>query len=179
MKRHPTRLTLVTLALTGAAACAAGSATHTASTGTLSTTGGDRAWLAAVHQANLAEVQVGELAKKKGGTAAIRAAGAILVTDHVASDTQVTRVAKSLKLTLPSSAAPADAAAASRLGDEAGAQFDHDFVSTMMTGHQKLIAETQTEISQGSTPQIKNLAQSTLPVLRKHLAVLQKAAPAG
>jgi putative membrane protein len=179
MKRHSTRLTLATLALTGAAACAAGSATHTASTGAPSTTGDDRAWLTAVHQANLAEVQVGELAKKKGGTAAVRAAGATLVTDHVASDTQVAGLAKSLKLTLPSSAAPADAAAASRLGDEAGAQFDHDFVSTMMTGHQKLIGQTQTEISQGSTPQIKSLAQHTLPVLRKHLTMLQKAASAG
>ena len=179
MRRRPTRLTLATLALTGAAACAAGSATHTATTGTPSMNGGDRAWLAAAHQANLAEIQVGELAKKKGGSAAVRAAGAMLVTDHVASDTQVTRVAKSLRLTLPSSAAPADAAAASRLGDEAGAQFDHDFVSTMMTGHRKLIGETQTEISRGSTPQIKSLAQSTLPVLRKHLTMLQKAAPAG
>jgi putative membrane protein len=179
MKRHPTRLTLATLALTGAAACAAGSATHAASTGTPSPSDGDRTWLAGAHQANLAEVQVGELAKKKGGTAAVRAAGAMLVTDHTASDTQVAHVAKGLKMTLPSSAAPADAAAASRLGDEAGAQFDHDFVSTMMTGHQKVIAQTQTEISQGSTPQIKNLAQSTLPVLRKHLTMLQKAAPAG
>ena len=179
MKRHPTRLTLATLALTGAAACAAAGATHTATTGTWATKGGDRGWLTAAHEANLAEIQAGELAKKKGGTAAVRAAGGVLVTDHVASDAQVTRVAKSLKLTLPSSAAPADAAAASRLGDETGAQFDHDFVSTMMTGHQKLIARTRTEISQGSTPQIKSLAQSTLPVLRKHLAMLRKAAPAG
>jgi putative membrane protein len=102
----PIRLTLATLALTGAAACAAGSATHVATTGAPSTNGGDRAWLSAAHQANLAEIQVGELAKKKGGSAAVRAAGAMLVTDHVASDTQVTRVAKSLRLTLPSSAAP-------------------------------------------------------------------------
>jgi putative membrane protein len=179
MKRHRIRLTLATLALTGAAACAAGSATHTATTATPSTSGGDRAWLAAAHQANLAEVEVGELAKKKGGSAAVRAAGAMLVTDHIASDTQVTRAAKSLKLPLPSAAAPADAAAASRLGDEAGAQFDHDFVATMMAGHQKLIAETQTEINQASTPQVKSLAQSTLPVLRKHLTMLQQAESAG
>lgn len=179
MERHPTRFMIVMLALTSAVACAAGgSARHTASTGTPSTTG-DRTWLVAAHQANLAEVEAGELAKKKGGTAAVRAVGAMLVADHVASDTQVTRVAKGLKLTLPSSAAPEDAAAASRLGDEAGAQFDHDFVSTMMTGHQELIAKTQTEISHGSTPQVKSLAQSTLPVLRKHLTMLQKAVTTG
>jgi putative membrane protein len=179
MKWHTNRLTIATLALMGAAGCATGSATHAASTATPSTAGGDREWLAAVHQANLAEIEVGELAEKKGGAPAVRTVGAMLVTDHVASDAQVTRVAKQLKLTLPSSAAPADAAAARRLGDETGAQFDHDFVSTMMTGHQKLIGQTQTEIGQGSAPEIMRLAQSTLPVLRKHLATLQKAAPAG
>lgn len=180
MKRHSSRLTVATLALTAAAACSAGgSAVHAANTGAPSTAGGDQTWLAALHQANLAEIQAGELAKKKGTTAAVRSVGAMLVTDHVASDDQVTRVAKSLKITLPSSAAPADAAAAGRLANESGGQFDHDFVSTMMTGHQKLIAKTQTELAQGTEPQVKNLAQSTLPVLRKHLAALRKAAPTG
>jgi putative membrane protein len=179
MKGHPSRLAFATLALTGAAACAAGHAAHTATTGTPSPSGGDRAWLAAAHQANLAEVEVGELAKKKGGSAAVRAAGAMLVTDHIASDAQVTRVAKSLKLSLPSAAAPADAAAASRLGDEAGAQFDGDFVATMTAGHQKLITATQTEIGQAATPQVRSLAQATLPVLRRHLTMLRQAASAG
>lgn len=179
MERHTSRLTAAALTLMSAVACSSSNATHVASTSTPSPQGSDRAWLAAAHQANLAEVQVGELAKKKGGTQAVRAAGAMLVTDHIASDDQVTRVAKSLKLKLPPSAAPADAAAASRLGDEGGAQFDHDFVATMMTGHQKLIAKTQTEIAQGTVPQIKSLARSTLPVLRKHLATLRKTAAAG
>ncbi|GAA4496523.1 hypothetical protein GCM10023191_038640 [Actinoallomurus oryzae] len=180
MKRHSGRLTIALLALAGAAACSTGGgAVHAADTGTPSATGGDRTWLAALHQANLAEIQAGELAKKKGTTPAIRSVGAMIVTDHVASDDQVARVAKSLKITLPSSAAPADAAAASRLANESGGTFDHDFVSTMMTGHQKMISKTQTEIAQGAEPQVKNLAQSTLPVLRKHLTALRKAAPTG
>jgi Domain of unknown function (DUF4142) len=48
-----------------------------------------------------------------------------------------------------------------------------------MTGHQQLIGKTQTEIAKGTEPQIRTLAQSTLPVLRKHLATLRKAAPTG
>jgi predicted outer membrane protein len=167
------------LTLMGAVACSSGTAAHTAAAGSPSADGGDQAWLAAVHQANLAEIRAGELARSKGGTAAVRNAGAMLVTDHVASDNQVTRVAKSLKLTLPKSVAPADAEAASRLGNETGAAFDHDFVSTMMTGHQKLIAKTQSELSKGTVPQIRQLAQTTLPVLQKHLATLRQAVPAG
>lgn len=129
--------------------------------------------------ARLADLRPGEPAKKKGGSAAVRAAEAMLVTGHVASDTQVTRVARSLGITLPSAAAPADAAAASRLGDEAGAKFDDDFTATMTVGHQTLITATQDEIARGSVPQITGLARGTLPVLRKHLATLKQAAATG
>lgn len=174
MKRRLSVL-VIAVALCPVASCGGATATHTASTGTPSASGQDRAWLVTIHQANLAEVQAGELAEKKGGTAAVRAAGAMLVTDHTASDAQVTRVAKSLAVALPGSAAPQDAAAAGRLANEAGAQFDHDFVATMMTGHQNVIAETQKQIAQGTAPQVKGLAQTTLPILRKHLATLRKA----
>jgi putative membrane protein len=184
MKRHLTTIAAATLALAGTAACpacSAGEATHSANTTTSSPAvpKGDRAWLASVHQANLAEIEVGELARKKGGTPAVRAAGAMLVTDHTASDKQVAQVARDLNVTLPGSAAPADAATASRLGNESGGQFDHDFVAAMRTGHEKAIALTRTEIGKGSVPQVKTLARSTLPVLRKHLNMLRQAATTG
>jgi putative membrane protein len=175
MKRHSTGL-VIAVALSGTAACAGGGATRSAGNGSPSVSGRDRSWLAVVHQANLAEVEAGELAEKKGTAAAVRAAGAMLVTDHTASDAEVTRVAKSLGITLPGSVTPEDAAAAKRLGHEAGAQFDDDFVATMTTGHRKAITATRAEIAQGADPQVKALARTTLPVLRKHLTTLQKAA---
>jgi putative membrane protein len=179
MKRPRVRLVAAALTLAGAGACSSSNATHTAITGTPSAEQGDRAWLMALHQANLAEIEAGELAKKKGATSAVRSVGGTLVTDHTASDAQVTRVAKDLGVTLPSSAAPSDAAAASRLGNETGAAFDQDFLATMTTGHEKLIARTRTEIGEGSEPQIKSLARDTLPVLKKHLSMVRKAAATG
>jgi putative membrane protein len=179
MKRHLSMITTVSLTLAGAVACSSSDATRSAgvtSTSPPAVAKGDRAWLATAHQANLAEIQAGELARKKGGTPAVRAAGGMLVTDHTASDAQVTRVANSLNVTLPSAAAPADAAAATRLGNESGGQFDHDFLATMQTGHQKVIALTQDQIAHGTVPQIKSLAKTTLPVLHKHLNTLRKAA---
>jgi Domain of unknown function (DUF4142) len=89
--------------------------------------------------------------------------------------TQVTRVAKTAGVSLP----PSGAAAAARLGDEAGARFDHDVTSTMTTGHEGLIGQTRTETARGSVPEIARLAGSTLPVLRRHLAALRKAAASG
>lgn len=182
MKRHLIAITAVTLTLAGTAACSSGEAEHSAGTTSARSPAvpkGDRAWLASLHQANLAEIEAGELAQKKGGTPAVRAVGGMLVTDHMASDKQVTQVARDLNVTLPGSAAPADAATASRLGNESGGQFDHDFVSAMRTGHEKVIALTQTEIGKGSVPQVTTLARNTLPVLRKHLNMLRRAAATG
>jgi putative membrane protein len=178
VKRQLSALAAAVL-LIGAGACSSSRAEHLSGGPTPSASSRDRAWLAEAHQANLAETQVGELARKKGGSAAVRAAGAMLVTDHIAADAKVTRVARSVGVTLPSAATPADAAATRRLGDEAGGRFDRDFTATMATGHQKVIADTQAEIDQGSDEQVKNLARTTLPVLRKHLDTLRRAAATG
>lgn len=139
----------------------------------------DRAWLTATHETNLAEIEAGELAKAKAATSPVRAAGAMLVTDHVRMDADLVRVARALRVQLPSSAAPQDAAAASRLGNESGSTFDSDFVATMTIGHRKAIASTGAEAREGSSAQVRSLARRSLPVLQRHLVTLRKAAPSG
>jgi putative membrane protein len=139
----------------------------------------DRAWLAEAHRANLAEVQVGKLAEKKGGTPAVRSAGAVLVGDHTKFDIEVTRAAHDLGVRLPKTAMPDDTTAAARMSSESGSRFDHDFLSTMITGHEQVIVDTKAEIRKGSSPQVISLAQAALPVLYKHLNLLEKARSTG
>jgi putative membrane protein len=169
MKGHRDVLAAVVLAVT---CCGATGAPAPVS-------GTDRAWLDTAHQTNLAEVEAGELAHKKGTSAAVRAAGAMLVTDHTRFDTSVVRVARSLRVDLNEAAPPEDAAATDRFANESGSAFDYDFVFTMLTGHQKMIADTQDEIRRGSSPQVTGLARTALPILQRHRATLRKAAAAG
>jgi putative membrane protein len=139
----------------------------------------DRAWLAEAHRANLAEVQVGKLAEKKGGTPAVRSVGAVLVGDHTKFDIEVTRAAHDLGVRLPKTAMPDDITAAGRLSNESGSLFDRDFLSTMITGHEQVIVDTKAEIRKGSSSQVISLAQAALPVLYKHLNLLEKARSTG
>ncbi|GAA4634094.1 DUF4142 domain-containing protein [Actinoallomurus vinaceus] len=139
----------------------------------------DRAWLREAHQANLAEIDVGELAGKKGATSEVRSAGRMLVTDHTAFDGKVTRLAERLGVSLPKTPTPADTAAADRLRNESGKAFDQDFLSTMVSGHRKVIADTRTQVSQGSSTRVIALAKNALPELRKHLAMLRKTQTSG
>lgn len=135
----------------------------------------DRAWLTFIHQVNLAEMRAGELAQQKGGTAAVRSAGKMLVADHEALDAKVTKVARDLGITLPATAPPDQQALAKKLENESGGRFDRDFLSNMITGHRQAIATTQDEVAQGSAPDVKALARAALPDLNKHLSTLRKA----
>jgi putative membrane protein len=182
MKRHPYFLAAVTLLLTAPAACSASgtgrqAAVTASASPTPSVSSRDRAWLVEAHQANLAEQQGGRLAEKKGSSAAVRRAGGTLVVDHGALDADVTQVAGVLGVELPRTAGSEHIADAKRLEKESGGRFDHDFVSTMIAGHKKVIADTEAEVREGSSPKVTGLARAALPTLHKHLNMLQTAAP--
>lgn len=139
----------------------------------------DRHWLAEAHQADLAETEAGDNAAKGRATSpAVQSAGAMLASDHTALDEKITATASALHIPLPDYLSLDDAEAADRLSTETGSVYDHDFTSSMMTSHQKMIRDTQFEISHGSSPEVTGLARQALPVLRKHLAALQSAAAA-
>lgn len=178
-QRFAAAAALVLAASAGCAGRASAAAVIGAASPTPRVSTADHAWLRIAHQANLAEVQAGELARKKGTTSAIRAAGTMLVTDHTKLDDKVVAVARDLGVSLPNAAAPEDADAANRFADESGGAFDHDFTATLATGHQKVIGATENEIREGSARQVVALAKQSLPTLRKHLATLQKASSSG
>jgi predicted outer membrane protein len=69
--------------------------------------------------------------------------------------------------------------AGDRLSSERGFTFDDDFIGTLLAGHHQMIAATQAEIAQGSSPQVVAFAQQALPVLEKHLMMLRAAASSG
>ncbi|MCO5968589.1 DUF4142 domain-containing protein [Actinoallomurus soli] len=192
MQRHPYLLALSAAAVLAAAgaACGAGGAQPSGVTAspTVSPTASpapgrlseqDRTWLADIHQANLAEVEAGGLAQKKGATKAVRDAGRKLATDHTHLDRKVVATARRLGVSLPSTPAPADTNAADRMRNESGKTFDQDFLSTMISGHEGAIAKTKKQISQGSSPEVVALAKQTLPHLQDHLAMLRKAQSSG
>jgi putative membrane protein len=185
MQRHPYLLALPAAAAIAMAGMACGTSAAQPTGATVSPTSRgqvsaqDRGWLTEAHQANLAEIEVGGLARKKGTTSAVRSSGRMLVTDHTAFDGKVTRLAEHLGVSLPKTPAPADVAAAHRMRRQSGKSFDQDFLSTMVSGHQKVIADTRTEVSQGSSARVVALAKQALPELRKHLATLRKAQTSG
>jgi putative membrane protein len=137
----------------------------------------DKTWLAAAHQAGLAEIEAGDLASRKGGTAKIRSLGSMLVTDHTKLDRQLIRTADRLGAPLPHGPTFAQIDQQHRLTSASVGTFDQAFVLAMIPAHQTAIAETETEASHGSNPQVVMLAKQVAPVLRHHLQAFRQASP--
>lgn len=134
----------------------------------------DRSWLIAAHQGNLAEIASGNLAAEKGHTDAVRKAGRMLTKDHATLDSKLRPVAQELGVKLPTKPNAEQQQEAKELKSLSGTQFDQTWTHTEADGHVKTIELTEREIQHGSVPQVKQLAQSALPVLKKHLNTLQQ-----
>lgn len=139
----------------------------------------DHAWLITMHQADLADVQYGRLAERKGATLAVRRAGSMLVAGHTALDEKVTNVADTVGVALPATERAGQLALAQRLQKESGSRFDRAWVTAMVQEHEKAIATTEDEVRGGSSPEVTALARMALPDLREHLTMLRRANPVG
>lgn len=132
----------------------------------------DRSWLVAAHQNNLAEIQSGNLAAQSGHSQAVRSAGQMLASDHRSLDAKLKPVARQLGVKLPDHPNMQQRNEMKTFKSLSGMQFDKTWAHDEADGHVKAIEMTESEIHNGSVPQVKQLAQAALPVLKKHLRTL-------
>ena len=127
-----------------------------------------RSFLTDAAQGDAAEVKMGTLAEKNGGSAEAKDFGKMLVTDHTKAGQQVKAAAQRVDVTVeeqPNSEQQKDYDKLSKLK---GAAFDKEFARMSVEDHQKDIAKFQKEADAKDGP-VSDLAQQQLPVLKKHL----------
>ncbi|MBQ1051365.1 DUF4142 domain-containing protein [Micromonospora sp. C51] len=132
----------------------------------------DTQYLQAVHQVNLYEIAAGELAQQKGQNQQVKELGQQFVTDHTELDQSVQDLAGQLNVELPSEPTTDQQDGLDQLNNASGEEFDRLWVTQELAGHVQAIQATQTEISQGTEPQVVQLAQTALPVLQAHYDAL-------
>ena len=138
-----------------------------------STTDADFAKNAAV--GGMAEVQAGKLAMAHGSGDA-KTIGQQMVTDHTRMNMELTALAKSKGMVLPTALDPTHTAMIEDLSKGSGRAFDNKYLKSQVTEHQKTIALFQQEADHGADPDMKALATKALPALQQHLNMFQAAA---
>jgi putative membrane protein len=131
----------------------------------------DSAFLTEAIQINLAEISVGDLAQKNGGSDDVKSFGKMLVDDHAASNTKATSLAQSNVVTPPTEPKAADKQKQDELAKLSGADFDREFAKAMVKGHEEAISKF--EAASKGDDDIAKFAQETLPTLQKHLKTAQ------
>lgn len=136
---------------------------------------GDVRLLQKVHELNEQELKIAQLAADKARSSRVKSYARTLVNHHKAVQRQllsyVTRRGLANQLqqevaTQTPGSGVADMHA--RLVGETGAEFDHDFVATMVDDHDRAIELVRSTRDSAVDPQLRDLFHGLLPKLEKH-----------
>jgi putative membrane protein len=146
---------------------------QTAGSGTAG--GPDQKFAMMVAQTDLAEIQVGQLALKNGGSEQVKTIAQKLIDDHTKTSDAMKQIASTKGLTLPTEPDAKHKALATKLESESGAQFDKDFLAANSIDHHKVVAAFQKEANSGTDPEIKAFATQFLPAVQEHSKMIDDA----
>lgn len=133
----------------------------------------DAAFLKEAIAGNIGEVKVGGLAQQHGSSKAVKDFGAMLEKDHAAANKKAAQIAKTIDVVPPQMPTEEQQAVYKKLSALKGAEFDAQFIDSMIEDHEKDIAKYGDKAKGASSPATR-YASETLPDLRKHLAMAQK-----
>jgi putative membrane protein len=123
--------------------------------------------LAQIHQADLKEIAIGQIAEQKASTDEVRAYAVQLVNDHTNADQMVLATAQKTGAHLHG-AATARSKGDQKLNSASGAQFDRMFLEQTSADHQKLMSALQQEREDASDDNIEALIDKIMPILQQH-----------
>ena len=133
----------------------------------------DRKFIEKAAQGGMAEVQLGKLATEKASAPEVKQFGQRMVDDHGKANDQLKQLAGQKGVTLPTTMDKSAQKEYDRLSKLSGAEFDREYMKHMVSDHKKDVSEFKSEASEAKDADLKQWAQTTLPVLEEHLKLAQ------
>ncbi len=129
----------------------------------------DKKFLKEAAEGGLLEVELGKTAAAKGTSDGVKQFGQKMVDDHSKANDQLKEVASKESVEIPTSISSKKQARIDKLSKLSGAAFDKAYIKDMVKDHEQDVHEFQVEAQNGTDPNIKQFAASTLPTLEEHL----------
>jgi putative membrane protein len=146
----------------GTGSPAQGTAKSKSSTTGRSLSSADKAFMMDAAKGGMMEVAMGRVAEQNATDSEVKNFGARMVKDHGKANDELKTLAKEENVQLPA-------------GKEPGKwKSDKDYMGQMVKDHEKDLAAFEKEAKQGSDPDVKNFANKTSEVVRKHLEMAKK-----
>ncbi|HLJ94969.1 MAG TPA: DUF4142 domain-containing protein [Gemmataceae bacterium] len=125
---------------------------------------------------NLAEIDLGRIAMKQASSEDVRSYARRIFDDHTKANKDLNRIADTRRIPPAPEMDKKHRAVLDRLAGLKGAEFDHAFMSHMISDHKEAITLFEHEAKDGQDPELKEFASKTLPILREHLKMARKIA---
>lgn len=135
----------------------------------LGATNDDHTFMRRLAEGGNGEIDLGQLAQRKGESQGVKDFGAMMVKDHTAGAEQLKALATSKNVHLPSGPGAANRAAKAKLELLSGESFDKAYIANQVKAHKDTLALLQKEISSGQDADAKALAQKLLPTIQTHM----------
>ena len=129
----------------------------------------DAQFLVNAAEINLEQIQLGKLAQQIGRTTHVKDLGKMMEDAHTKSQKDLTALANSKMITIPTSATDNAKDAYNRLNEKSGDDFDKTYADMMVNSHKDAIDAFENASTDSYNAEIKNWATLSLPDLRKNL----------
>lgn len=128
----------------------------------------DAQFLVNAAEMNMEEIRLGQLAQQKGQSTEVKELGKIMEESHSKSLQDLTALAKSKNVTIPTSPTENAQESYRKLNEKSTDDFDEAYADLMVNEHKDAIEAFEKASKDCQDPDIKNWATSSLPDLRKH-----------
>lgn len=125
--------------------------------------------------ANLKEVRLGQLAQSKSSNPAVKEYGLRMVTDHNRLEQDLISVVSRNGIALKPALTPEHVQQIhGLLVGPSGEPFDQAYMTMMIQDHQTDLARFESESRDADSPEVRDFAARSLPVLQQHLSLAQQ-----
>jgi len=121
----------------------------------------------------MTEVELGKLAAEKASDAKVKEFGQKMVDDHTKANEQLKQAASKSNIQIPGSLDSKHQSRVDKLSKLSGEEFDKAYIKDQLKDHQSDVREFTDEAQNGSDPNVKTFASSTLPTLQHHLEMVK------
>jgi putative membrane protein len=133
----------------------------------------DRLFVRAAALGGMAEVELGELARQKAQSEAVKDFARRMVEDHGKANDRLISLAKEDGIAVPDELDQEHKATRERLEAMSGAEFDRAYLQGQVVDHQKTAQLLEYEIGSGQDADLKSFAAEILPIVLQHLRAAQ------
>lgn len=135
--------------------------------------GDDKDFLERAAQSSRAEIELGELAQRKGMRDEVRSFAERMVKDHRKATEEIARIAQARGLQLPAESPRGLRDDKEELAKLVGPEFDRAYMKRMLDEHEEAVERFEKQAQSAEDPDVRAFAQRQLLALRGHYQAAQ------